>query len=205
MSIIDLDNYMSQGLVSSSVQIPYTRDMRYTDTAKNGTACNQTRALLYVQMRHTICPAAAYLCGYDKLNRSMQRFVRQLVKTGRGIQKMTSGAGVSRTIWRDFRLSRQPEVLLEFITIKLQFFDQIIVRCLFMSCTHPAAVFSLVITHTHTHTPNTHTHARTHTCFFLLFFTICITVVLSCSQHERLKKAWERVVIWNHTNRIRHA
>ena len=31
---------------------------------------------------------------------------------------MTSGAGVSRTIWRDFRFPGQPEVLLEFIHIK---------------------------------------------------------------------------------------
>jgi len=39
-------------------------------------------------------------------------------KTDVGIQNMMSGAGVSRTIWRDLRFSGQSEVLLEFLPIK---------------------------------------------------------------------------------------
>ena len=43
-------------------------------------------------------------------------------KDGR-ILNMTVGAGVSRTIWWDFRFSGQPKVL-EFLPIKLYFLDQ---------------------------------------------------------------------------------
>jgi len=38
------------------------------------------------------------------------------VKMDRGIQNMTSRAGVSWTIWWDFRFSGQPEILLEFLS-----------------------------------------------------------------------------------------
>ena len=63
------------------------------------------------------------------------------------IQNMTSGAGVSRTIWRDFRFSGQPEVLIEFLPMKLYFPVQIMVCYLLKSVPiyfmHTPPVFSL--------------------------------------------------------------
>ena len=74
------------------------------------------RGLPFVWMLHTISLVAAFI--NSKLNISMYQFVLQLIKTDGGIQNMMYGAGISRTIW-DFKLSGQPEVLLEFLPIKL--------------------------------------------------------------------------------------